>query len=118
MEVMICLALMAMLGGFLAIKSGKLISDHRSQNELAKLKSELRLTQHLSRSMQADITLKLSQTKEGLQLVRTSDEPDLLKEEVIIFPHLVTDEEITNFYAGNGYIHYDNKFEKFNTFVK
>ena len=118
MEVMICLALMAMLGGFLAIKSGKLISEHRNRNELAKLKSELRLTRHLSRSLQADITLKLTQSDEGLVLTRTSDEPDLPKKEVKIFPHLTIEEEITNFYAGNGYIYFDNKFEKFNTLVK
>lgn len=104
MEVMICLALMAMLGGLLAIKSSKLISEHRNRNELAKLKSELRLTRHLSRSLQADISLKLTQTDEGLQLTRTSDEPDLPKKEVKMFTHLRIEEEMTNFYAGNGLV--------------
>lgn len=105
MEVMICLALMAMLGGLLAVKSGKLISEHRNRNELAKLKSELRLTRHLSRSLQADITLELSQTEEGLQLKRTSDEPDIQKTVIKIFPHLqLIEDRVAINYAGSGYI--------------
>ncbi|MDX8430864.1 MAG: prepilin-type N-terminal cleavage/methylation domain-containing protein [Candidatus Algichlamydia australiensis] len=103
-EVMICIALMAMMGGFLAIKSGALLSKHRADSELANLKREIRLARNLSRSYQADITLSLTQTREGLQLIRSTDEPGIQKKVIKNFPHLnlINEEEILNF-AGNGF---------------
>ena len=106
-ELLVCLALIAMLGGVFAFQGAKLWKRHQFYNEINRFVESIQLSYHLSQSLRADIEIELVSSADGLWLLRDMDEPQLLKmphcfPKRELFTHLELQENISLVFHGNG----------------
>ena len=74
-EIVLCIALLSLVGGLLTYKGKDLISKSQTNSEISKLKKTLDLTQSLALSYHADIEVKLTlEDGANLKVQITSDE--------------------------------------------
>ena len=106
-ELLVCLALITMLGGIFAFKGAQLWQHYQYQNEINRFVEALQLSRHLSQSLRADIDIELVVSPKGMWLMRDMDEPQLLKmphyfPSQELFSHLHLEENISLSFHGNG----------------
>lgn len=110
LEILICMALLLMLGGVTAIQGKKLIDNHRVESELVTLKAELYHTRSFVSSIHSDVSVTLENSEEGLVMKRFSHEPlnhkldPLFSGKPHIYSHLKLedDEPLALLFTANG----------------
>lgn len=92
-EIVLCIALLSLIGGLLTYKGKDLISKSQANAELSKLKKTLDLMQTLALSYHADIDVSLSLDDKHTLFVQISSDEEVLKDilkpyQNLIFTHI------------------------------
>ncbi len=85
-EIMVCIALLALIGGLLTYKGKSLINRSQEITEISNLKKTIDLAKTLSLSYHTDVELDLIETTSGIHLEMKSDE-EAVKKTLELFNH-------------------------------
>jgi len=75
LELIICITILALLGGLAMVKAPSMLDQYRFQNSASKLRRELEVTKTLASISGGDITFEIRQEKNKLCCIRTTPEP-------------------------------------------
>ncbi|MBP9841421.1 MAG: hypothetical protein KBC64_03230 [Simkaniaceae bacterium] len=73
-ELMVCLCILVMIGGFTAIQGGKFLKNHLFRMSVERVKSEVRMIKLLASSLDADVTVIFQYDGRNLSLKVETDE--------------------------------------------
>ena len=74
-ELFICFALLAVLGGVFLIRGAAMLEHYRFESDTSTLLDEINVSKHLALTASCDIHLHLSKNKGGLLCFKQTDEP-------------------------------------------